>query len=74
MEYSLSDLTLAEPNRTNLQRSRRTSDMSTLSTDISLGKYLRDSSPIDEDPQSVISSTQYSPWEEMMIEAEEEDS
>lgn len=40
MERRVPDYTLAEPNRSSLQRSRRTSDMSMLSTDLSLGKYL----------------------------------
>lgn len=83
VEHRLPDFTLGEPNRTSLQRSRRTSEMSTLTTDLSLGKYMlvfyllhsslllivcrRDSSPIDEDPQSVISSTQQSLWEGNVI-------
>jgi len=71
--YYSSDLSLGELNRTSLQRSRRMSDMSMLSTDLG-NKYLRDSSLLtNEDPHNVISSMQNSMWGDMMLEAAEDE-
>jgi hypothetical protein len=71
--YYSPDLSLGESNRTSLQRSRRTSDMSMLSTDLG-NKHLRDSSlSTNEDPHSVLSSMQNSMWGDMMLEAAEDE-
>ncbi|THU96001.1 hypothetical protein K435DRAFT_778779 [Dendrothele bispora CBS 962.96] len=53
-----------------LQRSKRVSDISRLSTD--LGRYPRDSM-IEEDPQLVLSSMQNSIWGDLMSEAVQEE-
>ncbi|KAK7445064.1 calcium channel protein [Stygiomarasmius scandens] len=55
---------------TALQRSKRVSDVSRLSTD--LGRYPRDSI-IEEDPQLVLSSMQNSMWGDLMSEAMKEE-
>jgi len=73
MNQYLPALALGSSDRAGLQRSRRISDMSMLSTDLG-NRYIRDSSPLtEEDPNYVLSSMKNSMWGDMMLEAAEDD-
>ncbi|THH14934.1 hypothetical protein EW146_g5467 [Bondarzewia mesenterica] len=67
------------PRSSTLQRARRTSDVSMLSTDLGL-RYMRDLSPSrdpsllrDDEGHDVLTSMQNSSWGDLMLEVEEEE-